>query len=49
LPSITTRSLIGVAQNCFNSSIDIQCVVARLPSSKPAAPKSSAPVQTDVT
>src|SRR5688500_3103414 len=48
LPSTTTRSLTGVAPNFASRSSTAQCVVARRPSSKPAAPRTSAPVHTDV-
>ena len=49
LPSTTTRSAIGVAPNAESNSRLIQCVVARLPLSSPAAPSTSAPVHTLVT
>src|SRR6185503_7162185 len=48
LRSITTRSCTGMAPKSCRSSCDIQCVVARYPSSRPAAPRSSAPLHTEV-
>ncbi len=48
LPSITTRSSVGVAPWRASSSRASQYVVARLPSSRPAEPSTSAPVHTDV-
>jgi hypothetical protein len=48
-PSSTQRSATGVAPRPVSRSRNIQCVVARLPSSNPAAPRIIEPVQTDVT
>jgi len=47
LPSMTTRSSLGVAPNSGSTSIAVQWVVARRPCSRPAAPQSSAPVHTE--
>ena len=49
LPSRTTRPAVGIASNWVRRSRAIQCEVARLPLSRPAAPKTSEPVQTLVT
>ena len=48
LPSTTTRSATGSHPKAASIGSDIQWVVARLPRSSPAAPSTSAPVQTDV-
>jgi hypothetical protein len=49
LPSRTTRAATGMAPSAARKSWLAQCVVARLPRSSPAAPSTSAPVQTEVT
>ena len=48
-PSTTTRSATGSQPKAESIGSDIQCVVARLPPSSPAAPSTSEPVQTEVT
>ena len=48
-PSTTTRSATGIAPSCESMASDIQWVVARRPTNKPAAPRSKAPVQTEPT
>ncbi len=49
LPSRTTRDASGVAPKLANWSRQPQWQAARFPTSSPAAPSSSEPVQTDVT
>ena len=49
LPSTTTRSATGSQPNAASIGSDIQCVVARFPRSRPAAPSTSDPVHTEVT
>ena len=49
LPSVTTRARSGTAPSRARKSWLAQCVVARLPSSSPAAASTRAPVQTEVT
>ena len=48
LRSTQTRVFIGMASNALRNSIALQCVAARYPLSRPAAPSTSDPVQTDV-
>src|SRR4051794_3913154 len=48
LPSTTTRRSAGSAPNAASVSRQIQWQVAALPSSRPAAARTSEPVQTDV-
>ena len=48
-PSRTTRPSVSTAPSGASRSRDIQCVVARLPCSNPAAPSTSEPVHTEVT
>ena len=49
LPSVTTFSATGTAPSAFRCSSAAQWLVARRPLSSPAAPKTSEPVQTEVT
>ena len=48
LPCSTTRRPVGIAPYSFSRSSDAQCVVASLPSSRPAAASNIEPVHTDV-
>jgi len=48
LPSSTKRPPTGSAPNCRSDSSRSQFEVARFPSSSPAAPSTSDPVQTEV-
>ena len=47
-PSRTTRPSSGIAPNGASRSRHAQWLVARLPLRKPAAPRISEPVQTEV-
>jgi hypothetical protein len=48
-PSSIQRSWTNLAPSFGSIQVYAQCVVAGLPSSSPAAPSTSAPVQTEVT